>query len=279
MAIPRTRLPRRAAQEYFRNIRRLIEEDRQRVWKAWQDEIRPRIHGHRRIMRGPAINAAGTETGGFRANDDMDDINRILNRLRDMAMTSNFNEASLQFIARSFVNTINIRTRLNFHQQVMRVVGFDPTISEPWLSSFLETAVQENVSWIKSIGTEYHDKIKSIVTQGVRRGKSINDMASAVAEAGNVSIRRGRFIARDQLGSIHGDLVKARQTKLGLNRFRWRTSQDERVRDSHEDLDGQIFTWKDGARNERGERIWPGTDYACRCVAEPLEEELLGIAD
>ena len=143
----------------------------------------------------------------------------------------------------------------------------------------LETAVQENVSWIKSIATEYHDRIESIVMQGVRRGQSINDMAGAIADVGDVSIRRARFIARDQMGSLHGDLVKRRQEGLGLTRFRWRSSQDERVRDSHADLDGQVYTWADGARNERGEQIWPGTDYSCRCVPEPLIEELLTVAE
>jgi len=52
------------------------------------------------------------------------------------------------------------------------------------------------------------------------------------------------------------------------------TADDERVRDSHDELHDQVFTWKDGARNERGEQIWPGTDYNCRCIAEPYDEEL-----
>lgn len=267
----RNRLPRRVAQEYFREIRRLIEEDRRRIWRAFQEEIRPRIHEYRRMMEAPATLAANSR---LIANDAMDDIDRILDRLRDTAMNVTFDDPKLLRTARRFVEELNQRQRRNFVAQVQRVIGFDPTVNEPWLSSFLNTAVQENVSWIKSIATDYHDKINTIIIQGVRRGISINDMAHDIVHVGDVSLKRGRFIARDQLGSLHGDLTKARQQRLGLKKFRWVTADDERVRDSHEELHDKIFTWEDGARNERGEQIWPGTDYNCRCYAEPVHEEL-----
>jgi len=98
-------------------------------------------------------------------------------------------------------------------------------------------------------------------------------MSSDIADAGDVSLRRARFIARDQTGSLYGDLMNRRFTESGLQRFRWRTSKDERVRDSHEDLEGKVFTWKNGTV-VKGRRIWPGTDYGCRCTPEVIKEDL-----
>jgi len=263
--VPRNnKVPRRLAQRYFREIRQLIEEDKKRTWEAFREEIRPRVHQHRRMIT----------SNRLVTNDAMDDINRVLDRLRETAMEETFNEGKVRRIAARFVEALNDRQRRGFAEQVKKLAGFDPTTREPWLQSFMKTAVEENVSHIKSIAREYHEDVETIVRQGVRRGTSINDMAKGISEKGNVGIKKGRFIARDQLGSLHGDLTKTRQRRLGLKKFRWVTSVDERVRDSHASLHDQIFTWKDGARNERGEQIWPGTDYNCRCSAETVVEEL-----
>lgn len=269
MAIARTRLPRGAAQTFFREIRRRLKASHDEVRRAYAEELRPRI-GEYRASIGPAVNALG--------NDALDEIRRVLDRLRRQTETR-LSATVLERLADMFVTAVNRQSAANWRQQALRVVGFDPTANEPWLSSFLETAVQENVSLIKTIAASYHDKVESIVLQGARRGTATTEMAGAIADAGTVALRRAKFIARDQLGSLHGDLTRRRQMELGLRRFRWSTSGDDNVRDSHRELDGKVFTWQDGAINERGERIWPGTDYNCRCVAEPLEEELLEVAD
>lgn len=271
MASRRRQVPRRIAQRYFRDIKDLIEIDKKRIWKAFKEEIRPRIHEYRREANSPRANS-------LRTNDSLDEVRGILDRLRRDAENT-FSPAVLERVAEKFIQNLDEQVKVNFRKQVTRLIAFDPTVNEPWLESFMKTAVQENVSYIKSIANEYHDRVETTVTQGVRRGKSINDIAKDITHQGKVSTSRARFIARDQVGSIHGDLTKRRQEELGLERFIWRTSKDERVRDSHYDLDGGIFTWKDGAINDRGEQIWPGTDYNCRCIAEVVEEDLLKVAE
>lgn len=269
MPVARTRMPLQYYRSYFRKLKRLLEADKRRIKQAFHEEIRPRIMQYQRLMEGPNTNNQRLHT-----NDALTEIRAILLRLRGMGFDDNTAQPAIENMVREFVNDINSYQRANFKQQVVRIIGFDPTLSETWLWSFMETAVQENVSLIKTIGTEYHNRIDSIVLQGARRGQQIQEMASQIAEVGDVSIRRAKFIARDQLGSIHGDLVKRRQTEAGLKRFRWRDSDDQRVRRSHERYDGQIFTWKEGANG-----LWPGTDYNCRCTAEIVEEDLLEVAE
>lgn len=279
-------MPRRAAQQYFRKIRRLLEQDRRMIWRAWLAEIRPRVREYREVMAAeetavppPRLrlvrHVRDRRGGGLATNDALEDIRRILQRLRRSGEIL-LSDTTLAEHAREFVEAVNAASRAAIKQQMSTVLGFDPTATEPWLSSFLETAVQENVSWIKSIAGEYHDKIESVVTQGARRGANINDMAAEIAEIGDVSMRRAKFIARDQLGSLYGDLTKARHTRIGLRRFTWRTSQDERVRDEHAAFDDKVFDWATGAGPEG---LIPGEDFNCRCTAEPLEEELLEVAE
>lgn len=47
------------------------------------------------------------------------------------------------------------------------------------------------------------------------------------------------------------------------NYYIWRTEEDDRVRSSHAQREGQIFAW-----DEPPEGGHPGEDYNCRCVAE-----------
>jgi SPP1 gp7 family putative phage head morphogenesis protein len=262
-------MPMQYYRSYFRKLKRLLTADKRRINQAFREEIRPRIQQYRRLIDRPSIN-----NRQLRINDALDEIRAVLLRLRNMGFEDSAALPAIENIAREFVTQINSYQRANFRQQIVRAIGFDPTINETWLWSFLETAVQENVSFIKTIGTEYHNKVDSIILQGARRGQSITEMANQLTQVADVSVNRAKFIARDQLGSIHGDLVKRRQSEAGLKRFRWRDSDDQRVRRSHERFDGQIFTWKDGANG-----LYPGTDYNCRCTAEIVEEDLLEVAE
>lgn len=272
--IARTRMPNQYARQYFREIKRRIDADTARVRQAFREEIIPRILRYQRARSVPATNSRR-----LRINDELDEIRLILERLRELTEMQEFATVAIELIAREFVDQVNAYSRANFRQQVVRVMGFDPTLGESWLGSLLESFVQENVKLVKSVSKDYHDKLDTIVLQGVRRGESTAEIGRQITEAGGVSERRGRFIARDQIGTVHGELTKRRQENAGLTRFRWSTSDDARVRDSHRHLDGKEYTWAEGARNDRGERIWPGTDYQCRCTAEVVLEDLLGEED
>lgn len=263
------RLPRRLGQRYARQIGQLIDEDKKRVWKAFTEEIRPRIARYQKMITGNAKRAEIVKA------NSLDEIDRVLRRLRISAEEDTFNSAKVKVLSSDFVSSVNRSQRVAFAEQVSKIKGFDPTMSEPWLGPFLRTAIEENVSHIKSIPADYHKSIETIVTQGARRGVSLNEMAKQISDQGGVTLRRGKFIARDQLGSIYGDLTKARHQNIGLKKFKWVTSTDERVRDSHMRLHNQIFTWEEGATNERGETIWPGTDFNCRCYAEAIPSELV----
>jgi SPP1 gp7 family putative phage head morphogenesis protein len=65
----------------------------------------------------------------------------------------------------------------------------------------------------------------------------------------------------------------ARQRELGVERFVWRTMGDERVRDEHDELKGETFSYDDPPEID-GEPTLPGDDVQCRCYAEPVLDDL-----
>lgn len=56
-----------------------------------------------------------------------------------------------------------------------------------------------------------------------------------------MSRNRAKFLARDQAGSILGQMTAERHKAMGFSKFKWSTSNDEKVRDSRDKLEGQVF--------------------------------------
>ena len=65
-------------------------------------------------------------------------------------------------------------------------------------------------------------------------------------------------------------MTQARQMKLGIERYRWRTAGDTRVRTEHAMREGQIFSWDRPPPDGH-----PGQPINCRCYAEPVIEDVL----
>ncbi|WP_317817789.1 phage minor head protein [Clostridium tetani] len=70
---------------------------------------------------------------------------------------------------------------------------------------------------------------------------------------------------------------RANCEKLGISAYRWRTSEDQRVRKSHVNMEGVIVFWDDPPNPEEliGEESLQGKHHAgecegCRCYAESV---------
>ena len=80
-----------------------------------------------------------------------------------------------------------------------------------------------------------------------------------------------RRITRDQTSKAVGQLTHARHRQLGIQKYTWRTAQDERVRVTHQALEGSRQKWDSPPAVGH-----PGEDIMCRCVAIPVIEEADG---
>ena len=56
----------------------------------------------------------------------------------------------------------------------------------------------------------------------------------------------------------------------GIEEYIWSTTGDERVRDSHRELNGKKFRWDTPPENSDGRACHPGEDYQCRCIGRPV---------
>lgn len=143
-------------------------------------------------------------------------------------------------------------------------VDITSALSSGAIAAPMERAVVANIELIKSIPSKYLEKVKAEVYSGASQGVRWESIAEKVQAAGDTTESRAKLIARDQVSKMNGAFNEARQKSLGLEKYIWQTSGDERVRDEHAQNDGKIFSWDDPP--ETGH---PGEDIQCRCVALP----------
>lgn len=134
----------------------------------------------------------------------------------------------------------------------------------------LETWANQNVDLIKTIPADTLDKMRNIVYDGFTDGKTTARITKDILAAYDIGKRHAEFIARDQTAKLNGQIQRAQQKDAGINQYIWSTVEDERVRQSHRELDGKKFSWDDAPVNSDGRKCHPGEDYGCRCIGRPV---------
>lgn len=141
------------------------------------------------------------------------------------------------------------------------------------LKTAMDKARRANVDLIKTIPEEHLDRLGKTIQQAWVEGARWETLAEKVEHVNGVTETRAKLIARDQIAKMNGAFNRVRQTSVGIERYRWSTSKDERVRESHAEVNGQEFAWNEPgpvAGSIDGEPCHPGEDVQCRCLASPV---------
>lgn len=136
----------------------------------------------------------------------------------------------------------------------------------------LEVWTRQNVDRIKTLPHESLGRMRDIVLDGYRNGRTTTNIVKDILREYSMTRRHAQLIARDQIAKLNGEIAKKQQQDAGVEEYEWSDSRDERVRTRHHDLNGKRFRWDDPpVVDERtGRRCHPGGDYQCRCVALPV---------
>ena len=173
-----------------------------------------------------------------------------------------FGKIALRFV--SLVNSIN---KKKFATNLENI-GFKEIIN-PSLEAYLDLKRKENIELIKSIPLQLHAKLEEKLKEYYEnpQGKSL---VKILEKEFNVSRSRAKLIARDQTAKINHNLSRQRAKANGSKSYKWRTSEDERVRSPHKKLNGKVFKWKKGSPC-CGD---PSDEVNCRCLALAIYEDV-----
>lgn len=282
--MPRQIAPKPIAVEYAKSLRALVRAVRdayQPILDAMQGKPSERRDARdfstklkreatRRANQGVEF-APTVRLQGRQAKRLLDDAEKKLNNV--------VSSTQVETLASKFAARTSSYQRIQLGRQVRAALGADPFMRDEGLGEVAEDFVSQNVSLITRIPKRLHEKVEGMVMNAVAKPDLNVNLAEEIEKQFGIAERHAMLIARDQIAKFYGNVNRKRQENLGVRKFVWRTVNDERVRDSHGELEGQEFSWDDLPLNERGEPISPGSDFQCRCYSEPVLTDLVDDVD
>ncbi|ECB9834405.1 phage head morphogenesis protein [Listeria monocytogenes] len=247
--VPKTRYPYNLEKSYSKQLLILI------------DEIASAVLYEFDISISKEIEQLKVRSDSLKKDGITDAIQKVINKAKALSLGI-FNPAEKYSIASKHVRAINNTSKTQIGNQ-MRSQSVDPTQSEPWLKDFMETSIAENTSYITSIADDYISKTEQIILRSVKSGQSSLETRNELVKQIGISEEKAKFIARDQTGTIFGQMNEERHKRAGIPGFTWSDSGDNKVRKLHQHYNGQTYSYEDP------NAPIPGTDYRCRCVAIP----------
>lgn len=210
----------------------------------------------------------------YTADGWFDVTENILNALRAKWMSEAF-LAQYQRVASDFVLSANQSNQKKMEKEFKKF-GIN-VFSSPSIEEYVTAAAKSNAQLIKTIPEQYLNQVESIVTTNMRSGMRSSNIIKQLSQQFGVTQRRAKFISRDQTAKINSDLASKRMKASGIEYFKWSDSDDQRVRDRHEQIANKltaygrgIYRWDNLPLSGKGQPIAPGQDYACRCIAIPI---------
>jgi len=182
-------------------------------------------------------------------------------------------------------------------------LGVEFPVGESWWPDARENWAQTNYQIVSGDMRKYLRDINAAVERAVTTGRTARELSATIQSIDKqLTKSRAKFIARDQIGKLNGEITQRRMESIGLSMYIWETAGDEGVRGnpsgkypdahpSHYVMDGRLCRWDDSSvYSEDGGKTWkdrgsdavdlhPGQDYQCRCTATAYWDELVGEAD
>lgn len=209
-----------------------------------------------------------------RLDADDPDPNDVIDEMRD-TWTRTLTTEKVAELVQPIAYSVSEFQKAQFNRQIKAAVGVDIYRTEPWLQPAIEDFTRRNVALIKSIGEEFYPDLEKRLAQGISDGLRQEELQKLVEERYGVAESRAALIARDQVGKFFGDLNEKRQAGLGIRRYTWRTAGDNRVREEHAEREGEVYSWDDPPEDDAFGPVNPGDAINCRCVAEPILQDVL----
>lgn len=120
---------------------------------------------------------------------------------------------------------------------------------------------------LKNTGISAIDKIQVAVINAITNKTPLS--FEEINQIADKTLLNLAFNSRDTLTKANGQIIKDIHLENNINKFEWTTMQDNRVRPSHEELEGKIFSYD----NLPPEGL-PGSEPNCRCVETPVFEDI-----
>lgn len=168
-------------------------------------------------------------------------------------------------IADDQAQRINSLNKKEFIKVIHSAVAVNPIVHETWLPDQMKAFSQNNVNLITKLGSDQRERLQQNLYNNLSAGNGIDAIKEDLIKSESIGKNRARLIARDQTNKFNGQLSELRQTEIGIGSYIWTTARDERVRPTHRENEGKVFSWKNPPNTGH-----PGSEIQCRCIPQPV---------
>ncbi|MCK5613696.1 minor capsid protein [Candidatus Pacearchaeota archaeon] len=163
----------------------------------------------------------------------------------------------------------------NLNMQFVKTAAGNITVT-PEMTRGIQKALMEKYNtnmdlyvkeWQESAIIRLRTKVEKHVFEGFRA----DTLERIIVNEFQSSRKKAKFLAMQETSLLVSKFREERYKGAGVGKYKWSTSGDTRVRDSHKKLNGKVFSWDSPpVTNDQGDRNNPGEDYGCRCVPIPI---------
>lgn len=144
---------------------------------------------------------------------------------------------------RDLYNRLNLYSQNTMNEVTKSAIGVKVYLHEPWLQDEMKAATKEAVALIKDIGDDTARRVETIITNGVLRGTSIDEIKQSLKDEMKIGENRAALIAVDQVGKFNANLTRLRANAMGIDDYIWHDMGDNRVRPLHRSYSGNKYSF------------------------------------
>jgi SPP1 gp7 family putative phage head morphogenesis protein len=159
--------------------------------------------------------------------------------------------------------------RTNYRQWKAKSKTLSRELREDSNVAVARDLTNENVALIKSLPIEAGTRAQTLAMEAVTGGKRADEVAKEIARSGEVTASRATLIARTEVAKANSAITQARAADVGATHYVWRTADDESVRESHAEMEGEVVAFDDPPELD-GMVGHAGEFPNCRCYPEPI---------
>lgn len=181
----------------------------------------------------------------------------------DMFQPQNIDTDSIQY---SYTDSIH-KMEYEF-KDALKGIMIPPDFS-PYIRENIAKNWTNNLSlYIKDFAEENVTKLRQDIQENAYSGSRAENLVKSLQANYGVSQRKARFLAKQETKLLMTEIHLSKASEVGLNRYKWSTSNDEKVRHSHKVLQGRIINLANPPVVDplTGRRAHAGCDFGCRCI-------------
>jgi len=180
-----------------------------------------------------------------------------------------FSNLRIENMAKEYLEKSDRETSTKLYNAIESKVGITAKelALKEGVSQTKNALILETSQWMQKLRDETLELYTANTLRAMTQGTGIEGIMADFAKMKEKRKNHAKFTARNQINNFNSIMTKTRAKKIGIKSAIWQTSEDERVRPSHEQRNGKEFNLDVGLYSSMdGKTLLPATDYECRCT-------------